>query len=167
MDGISFLADLIATGRLHGIGPGASMREVDQAVKAEFIEVVDEGHQTLRRDYGFVELYFSGRPGPEEWVMTSGVIEVHRLADDSEGMAEEWRRDMGVDFPAYCSWAELREALSRTPGAPEFERIQQDGYLEFLVRETNTSVIVVDDREECDHRPGKGDVWSVGFSLKR
>lgn len=165
MGSISFLADLITTGRFHGIDPGAPMREVDQAVKAEFIEVVDKKCRTLRRDYGFVELYFSGRPG--EWVMTGGLIEMHRLAADDQGMAEEWRRDMGVDFPECCSWAELRAELSRTPGVPEFERIGQGGYVEFLARETNTSVIVVDDREERDHWPGKGDVWSVGFSLNR
>ncbi|MGR3938093.1 hypothetical protein [Streptomyces sp. BRA346] len=164
MDGISLLADLITTGRLHGVGPGASIEEVVQVVKAEFIEVVDEAHEMLRRDYGFVEMYFSGRP--EEWVMTSGTIEVHRLAADGEGVAEEWRRDMGVDFPAYCSWAELREALSRTSAAPELDRVRQGGHLEYRAHDTNVSVFVVDDREERDHWPGKGDVWSVGFSVK-
>ncbi|MFI0818132.1 hypothetical protein ACH4TX_16660 [Streptomyces sp. NPDC021098] len=165
MDGISFLADLITTGRLHGIGPGASIEEVGQAVKAVFIEVVDEDHGMLRRDYGFVELYFSGGSG--KWVMTGGTIETHRLAADGEGMAEEWRREMGVDFPACCSWAELRDELSRTSGVPEFDRVRQGGYLEYRARETNVSVFVVDDRAERDHWPGRGDVWSVGFSLKR
>lgn len=80
-------------------------------MKAEFIEVIDEEYGTLRRDYGFVELYFSG--GPVAWVMSSGVIELHRLAADEEGMAAEWHRDTGVQFPECCSWSELREPGTR------------------------------------------------------
>ncbi|RNG18160.1 hypothetical protein [Streptomyces botrytidirepellens] len=161
MHGISFLVGLVATGRLHSIGPGASIEEVDQAVKADFIEVEDVEYGTLRRDYGFVELYFSGGTG--EWVMTSGMIELHRLAADDEGMAAEWHRDMGVEFPEYCSWSELREELSQTPDAPTFELRYQGGYLEYRAPETNVSVMVVGDQMDRDDCPGRGDIFSVSF----
>ncbi|WP_055550103.1 hypothetical protein [Streptomyces sp. NBRC 110028] len=161
MDGISFLVDFITTGRLHGIGRGASVEEVDRAVKADFIDVEDEGYGTLRRDYGFVELYFSGGPGG--WVMTSGMIELHRLAADDEGMAEEWYRDMGVEFSEYCSWNELREKLSQTPGAPILELRHQGDYLEYWANETKVSVMVVGGQQERDDCPGRGDIFSVSF----
>ncbi|WP_421107836.1 hypothetical protein [Streptomyces sp. NEAU-S77] len=161
MDGISFLVDLIVTGRLHGIGCGASIEEVDQAVKVDFIEVEDEEYETLRRDYGFVELYFSGGPG--KWVMTSGMIELHRLAADDEGMVAEWYRNMGVEFSEYHSWGELREKLSQTPDAPTLELRRQGDYLEYRALETKVSVTVVDDQGERDECPGQGDIFSVSF----
>ncbi|MGW7695946.1 hypothetical protein ACWGMA_45315 [Streptomyces asiaticus] len=161
MSGAALLASVVATGRLHGVGVGSSIEEVDEALKADFIEVIDEEYGTLRRDYGFVELYFSGGPG--EWVMTSGMIEVHRLAADEEDMAAEWRRDVGVQFPEYCSWGELREELSRTPGAPELDLRSQGGYLEYRALQTKVSVLVVDSEEERDDCPGRGDVWSLSL----
>ncbi|MGW5448598.1 hypothetical protein [Streptomyces asiaticus] len=63
MSGVALLASVIATGRLHGVGVGSSVQEVDQMVKADFMDVVEEEYGTLRRDYGFVEIYFSGGPG--------------------------------------------------------------------------------------------------------
>ncbi|MFE2185037.1 hypothetical protein [Streptomyces sp. NPDC059455] len=161
MSGVALLASVIATGRLHGVGVGSSVQEVDQMVKADFIDVVDEEYGTLRRDYGFVEIYFSGGPG--EWVMTSGMIELHRLAADEEGMAAEWRRDMGVEFPEYCSWSELREELSRTSDAPELDLRSQGGYLEYRAVQTKVSVLVVDSEEGRDGCPGHGDVWSLSL----
>ncbi|CDR09984.1 hypothetical protein [Streptomyces iranensis] len=161
MSGAALLASVIATGRLHEVGVGSSLEEVDQALKVDFIEVIDEEYGTLRRDYGFVELYFSGGQG--EWVMTSGMVELHRLAADEEGMAAEWCRDMGVQFPEYCSWSELREQLSRTPDAPEFNLRSQGGYLEYRAPETKVSVLVVEGEEERDDCPGHGDVWSLSL----
>ncbi|CAM5574446.1 hypothetical protein SANTM175S_08895 [Streptomyces antimycoticus] len=61
----------LARGRLHGVGIGSSIGEVDEALKADFIEVIDEEYGTLRRDYGFVELYFVRRPGWKWSIMTS------------------------------------------------------------------------------------------------
>ncbi|KUL46603.1 hypothetical protein ADL28_34420 [Streptomyces violaceusniger] len=161
MNGISFMASFIARGRLHGVGIESSIGEVDEALKADFIEVIDEEYGTLRRDYGFVELYFSGGPG--EWVMTSGMIELHRLAADDHGMAAEWRRDTGVEFPEYCSWSELKGELSRTPGVPELDLRPQGGYLEYRAPETKVSVLVVDSEEGRDDCPGRGDVWSLSL----
>ncbi|MEV6128088.1 hypothetical protein AB0M05_14860 [Streptomyces violaceusniger] len=161
MNGISFMASFIATGRLYGVGVGSSIGEVDQALKVDFIDVVDEEYGMLRRDYGFVELYFSGGPG--KWSMTSGMIELHRLAADDQGMAAEWRRDTDVEFPEYCSWSELREELSQTPDAPDLDLRPQGGYLEYRAPETKVSVLVVDNQEERDDCPGHGDVWSVSL----
>ncbi|CAM5574418.1 hypothetical protein SANTM175S_08894 [Streptomyces antimycoticus] len=91
------------------------------------------------------------------------MIELHRLAADDHGMAAEWRRDTGVEFPEYCSWSELKGELSRTPGVPELDLRPQGGYLEYRAPETKVSVLVVDSEEGRDDCRGRGDVWSLSL----
>ncbi|WP_406304442.1 hypothetical protein OHA61_21840 [Streptomyces sp. NBC_00885] len=159
MKAIPFLVSFITTGRLHGLGIGSSLSEVDRAIDASFMDVVDSGGLSLRRDYGFFE--FSFNPGPE-WVMANCSIELHRLASGPV-MGEKWCRSMRVDFPQYLAWDELRDALSRTPEAPAMKVTDQGGFLEYraAVADVNVSVIVSDDNEERGGSLGHGDVWSV------
>lgn len=98
MNGVEFMARVVATGRIHGLGIGARLDDADRALSVDCIDVIDEEYGTLRRDYGFVELYFSGAPG--EWTMTGGAVELHRLMGDTHGMAEEWARHTGWSSPA-------------------------------------------------------------------
>ncbi|MFD9476777.1 MULTISPECIES: hypothetical protein [Streptomyces] len=160
MTGIEFLASFLRTGRLHGIGIGSTLDEVGRAVRHRFVDVADEEGRSLRRDYGFVEFYFN--PG-DEWVMSGGSIELHRLASGPD-MAKEWARAMGVEFPRHVAWADVRDELARLPGAPELEAGDQGGFLEYRAAASDVSVIVVDDEEEergC--HAGHGDVWSVSL----
>ncbi|MER7825671.1 hypothetical protein ABTX85_24285 [Streptomyces sp. NPDC096097] len=160
MNGIAFLASFLRTGRLHGIGIGSTLGEVDRAVRHRFVDVVDEQGESLRRDHGFVE--FSFNPG-EEWVMSGGSIELHRLASGPD-MARGWARTMGVEFPRYVAWADVREELGRLPGAPELTVGDQGGFLEYRAAASGVSVIVVDDEEEeRGYHAGHGDVWSVSL----
>ncbi|GAB2584559.1 hypothetical protein GCM10027168_16650 [Streptomyces capparidis] len=159
--GAAFLAGVVATGRIHGVGIGSSLEEVARALPADYVDVAD-AEDSLRRDFGFVELYLSGGPA---WTVTGGSVELHRLAGDDSGMAEAWRRATGVAFPGYCSWAELREELSSRADAPALEPHRQGGYREFRAPRTKVTVLVVDDEDEDreDGWPGHGDVWSVSL----
>ncbi|WP_328961037.1 hypothetical protein [Streptomyces virginiae] len=158
--GIDFLASILRTGRLHGIGIGSTLGEVDRAIRHRFVDVVDEEGESLRRDYGFVEFYFNRYDG---WVMSGGSIELHRLASGQD-MAKEWARTMGVEFPRHVAWADVREELGRVPGAPELKVGDQGGFLEYRAAASNVSVIVVDDEEEeRGYHAGHGDVWSVSL----
>ncbi|MFF4230983.1 hypothetical protein [Streptomyces sp. NPDC001820] len=159
MTAIQLIASFVATGRLHGVGIGSTLSEVDQAIRSDFIDVVDESGLSLRRDYGFVEFYFN--PGPE-WVMSGGSIELHRLASGYE-RAEKWRQNMNVHYPQYLTWKELREELSRIPDLPPLTVKDQGGFLEYRAAATKVSVIVNDDHEERDDWVGHGDVWSVSL----
>ncbi len=160
MTGIEFLALFLRTGRLHGIGIGSTLDEVDRAVRHRFVDVVDEEGESLRRDYGFVE--FSFNPG-DEWVMSGASIELHRLASGPD-RAQEWARTMGVEFPRYVAWEDVRDALARVPGAPELKVGDQGGFLEYRAAASNVSVIVVDDEEEeRGYHAGHGDVWSASL----
>ncbi|WP_328777219.1 hypothetical protein OHU17_33725 [Streptomyces goshikiensis] len=160
MTGVEFLTSFITTGRLHGIGIGSTLAEVDRALPHHCVDVVGGGGVSLRRDYGFVEFYFN--PG-EEWVMSGGSIELHRLANAPE-LAARWAAGTGVEFDPYTAWAEVREALSKTPQVPEFTAGDQGGFLEYRAEKSCVSVIVVDDEEEQrDYQVGHGDVWSVSL----
>ncbi|MFJ3725192.1 hypothetical protein ACIPYQ_21840 [Streptomyces sp. NPDC090045] len=160
MNGIAFLASFLRTGRLHGLGIGSTLDEAGRAVRHRFVDVVDEGGESLRRDHGFVE--FSFNPG-DEWVMSGASIELHRLASGHD-MAREWARIMEVDFPRHVAWEAVREELERVPGAPELTVSAQGGFLEYRAEASHVSVLVVDDEEEergC--HTGHGDVWSVSL----
>jgi hypothetical protein len=162
VNGVSFLAGLAATRRFHGVGAGSTLAEVTAAVPGvDFIDVADKRYGTLRRDYGFVELFFTR---DRRWTMVGGTLQLHRLAADEHRMADTWREHTGVDFPEYTSWRELREELDRTPGAPEFEVHDQGGHREYRAPGHTAAVVVVNDpEEERGHWPGHGDVWSVSF----
>ncbi|MFF0067232.1 hypothetical protein ACFYRC_38215 [Streptomyces sp. NPDC005279] len=161
MHAIPFLVSFITSGRLHGLGIGSTLSEVDQAIHSDFVDVVDEEGLSLRRDYGFLEFAFN--PG-SEWVMANCSIGLHRLAS-GRSMAKRWRKSMRVDFPRYLAWDELRDELSRTPGAPCLRVTDQGGFLEYsaAAANVNVSVIVSDDHETRGRSLGHGDVWSVSM----
>ncbi len=65
---------------------------------------------------------------------------------------------------SYVAWEDVRNALARVPGAPEFEVTDQGGFLEYRAAASSVSVLVVDDEEEervC--HAGHGDIWSVSL----
>ncbi|MEV7559241.1 hypothetical protein [Streptomyces sp. NPDC089795] len=104
----------------------------------------------------------SFNPG-DDWVMSGGSVELHRLASRPD-MAEEWARTTGVEFPRYVAWEDVREELGRIPGAPELTVGDQGGFLEHRAAASQVSVIVVDDEEEeRGYHVGHGDVWSVSL----
>ncbi|WP_405832693.1 MULTISPECIES: hypothetical protein [unclassified Streptomyces] len=160
MTGIEFLASLLRTGRLHGIGIGSTFGEVDRAIHHRFADVIGEGGQSVHRDYGFVEFCFS--PGGE-WAVSGWSLELHRLASGHEA-AKEWARTTGVEFPRHIAWKDVRDELARVPGAPELTVTDQGGFLAYRAAASGVSVIVVDDEEEeRGYHAGHGDVWSVSL----
>ncbi|MFJ7260458.1 hypothetical protein ACIQV2_09860 [Streptomyces globosus] len=164
MTGTAFLASLIATGRLHGIGIGSTLAEVDRALPHRRVDVVGEDGASLRRDYGFVEVYFN--PG-DEWVASGGSFELHRLAD-APGQAARWAAGTGVAFTRYTAWADVRAALSRIPQTPALTLTDQGGFREYRAEASGVSVLVVDDaEEERGAHAGHGDVWSVSLWRRR
>ncbi len=158
MTSVEFLASFITTGELQGLRIGSTLDEVDRAFRHPFVDVVGDEGEWLRRDYGLVEFAFN--PGPE-WVMATASVQLHRLASD-DGLARAWAQSMGVEFPLYTSWEEVRDALSRTGGVPELKVTDQGGFLQYRAASSNVSILVVDgEDEERGYRVGNGDVWSL------
>ncbi|MFF2331283.1 MULTISPECIES: hypothetical protein [unclassified Streptomyces] len=153
------IASFIASGRLYGVGIGSTLVDLQQKINCDFVDVVDEDGDSMRRDYGFIEFYLnSGR----EWSVSGGAIELHRLATRSD-MANRWRTAMFDGFPRYLAWDELRNELSELPNPPVLRVIDQGDFLEYRASATKVSVLVNNDHEERDEWLGHGDVWSVSL----
>ncbi|MET9468613.1 hypothetical protein ABZY44_28250 [Streptomyces sp. NPDC006544] len=135
------------------------MAEADLALPVGFIEEDGPGGM-LRRDYGLVELYFSGEP---DRILTGGSLELHRLPGDP-ALAAEWSSATGVDFAPYTAWSEVKGALAAAGLAEAaLECTTQGDYLEYRNPDTKVSVLVVDGEDERDDWPGHGDLWSVSL----
>ncbi|WP_327295960.1 hypothetical protein [Streptomyces sp. NBC_01197] len=123
------------------------------------MEETDEDGVSLRRDYGALEVTFSGEP---DGVVTGIVVEVHRLSGDSDTRADACQ-ELKVDFPEYTRWTELAQELEETAGIPMLKISSQREFLEYRAAGTKVSVHVVNNDEERDDWPGHGDVWSVSL----
>lgn len=160
MRGADFLADVVATGRINGIGTRASLAEVEAAFPLDHVDNLDRDRASLWRDYGLVEFVFDGGP---KWLVVNVLLQVHRLAT-VPAVGDEWRSAFGVDFGPFVAWDDVREALSRHPDPPELiAGPEQSGYTEHRTRDARRSVLVLDSHEEWEGRPGHEDVHSVGF----
>ncbi|WP_353944296.1 hypothetical protein ABII15_23680 [Streptomyces sp. HUAS MG91] len=159
MNGMKSVAEFVATGKFHGLGLGSPLSAVTEKIRVDFIEEADEENLSLRRDYGFIEFHFSQEP---EWVVTSGMLELHRIAGNSTLMAE-WEETMQEVFPRYFSWGEFSQQYHRIPDAPPLIRTAQGGFVEYRSAATRVSVLVVDGEDGRDDWPGGCDVWSVSL----
>nr|WSX49380.1 hypothetical protein OG409_10700 [Streptomyces sp. NBC_00974] len=159
MTGPEFIAAFLAAGSLRGLRTGSAVAQADLALPVDFIEEDGPGGM-LRRDYGLIELYFSGEP---DRVLTGGSLELHRLPGDPV-LAAEWSSATGVDFAPYTAWSEVEGALAAAGLAVgALECTTQGDYLEYRNPDTKVSVLVVDGEDERDDWPGHGDLWSVSL----
>ncbi|MFD5747035.1 hypothetical protein [Streptomyces sp. NPDC127033] len=156
---VSLVAAFVGTGRLYGVGIGSTLSELEQAIRFDFVDVVDESGDSMRREYGFIEFYLNF---DQEWVVSGGAIELHRVASRYE-MAQRWGEVMHDCFPKFLSWGDLKSAMCERSEHPFLNLIDQGDFLEYRSPETKVSVLVNNDREERDGWLGHGDVWSVSL----
>ncbi|MEU9624159.1 hypothetical protein [Streptomyces sp. NPDC048155] len=159
MSATELIASFIASGRLYGVGIGSTLMELQQAINCDFVDVVDEGGDSMRRDYGFIEFYLNSG---QSWSVSGGAIELHRLATRSD-MVDRWRTAMRDEFPQYITWDELFGEFSKLPNPPALQHIDQGDFQEYRASATKVSVLVNNDHEERDEWLGHGDVWSVSL----
>ncbi|MFF3262581.1 hypothetical protein ACFYWO_25860 [Streptomyces sp. NPDC002932] len=159
MSATELIALFVATGRLHGVGIGSTLGDVQREIDSAFVDVVDAGGDSMRRDYGFIEFYFNSG---QEWTVSGGAIELHRLAVRAD-LALRWRDAMRDEFPCYLAWEELLAEFSKRPDRPALEVIDQGDFLEYRASESKVSVLVNNDNEKRDEWLGHGDVWSVSL----
>ncbi|MEV8405233.1 hypothetical protein AB0R12_05315 [Streptomyces niveus] len=159
MSATELIASFITSGRLYGVGIGSNLMELQQAINFDFVDVVDEDGDSMRRDYGFIEFYLNSG---QSWSVSGGSIELHRLATRND-MADRWRAAMRDDFPQYLAWDELYGVLSKLPTPPALQYIDQGDFQEYRSSATKVSVLVNNDHEVRDEWLGHGDVWSVSL----
>ncbi|MER6606473.1 hypothetical protein ABT282_11340 [Streptomyces sp. NPDC000927] len=159
MSAVELIASFVATGRLYGVGVGSTLEELQQRIKFDFVDVLDEDGDSMRRDYGFIEFYLNSG---QNWTVSGGSIEMHRLVVHEE-LIEQWCAVMGEEFPKFLGWDELRTEISRLPDAPTFRLIDQGDFLEYRAPMAKVSVLVNNDHEERGDWLGHGDVWSISL----
>ncbi|MFF2190950.1 hypothetical protein [Streptomyces sp. NPDC058155] len=159
MSAAELIASFITSGRLYGVGIGSTLMELQKAINFDFVDVVDEDGDSMRRDYGFIEFYLNSG---QSWSVSGGAIELHRLATRGD-MADRWRAAMRDDFPQYLTWDELHGELSKLPNSPALQYIDQGDFQEYRASATKVSVLVNNDHEARDEWLGHGDVWSVSL----
>ncbi|MFG2672150.1 hypothetical protein [Streptomyces sp. NPDC048445] len=81
----------------------STLVDVERGIDSVFVDVVDAGGDSMRREYGFIEFYFNSG---QDWTISGGAIELHRLAVLHD-LALRWRNAMHDEFPRYLAWEEL------------------------------------------------------------
>ncbi|MCC9307110.1 hypothetical protein LN042_08325 [Kitasatospora sp. RB6PN24] len=158
MDAASFLAEVIATGTIVGVRLGSSLHDVDQVLNISFAEEVDEtGIGYLRRDYGLIELSFSGGPN---WACDGILVEVHRLAQQQD-LIDEWRDVYNVKLARYASWENVRKILAVRYHLTDMEIVEQGGDVSFRSSSPRFAVVVMPPGCRRGEWPGGGDIVSI------
>ncbi|MFD0297671.1 hypothetical protein ACFWJS_41690 [Streptomyces sp. NPDC127061] len=159
MSATKLIASFIATGRLYGVSIGSTLADLQQKINFDFVDVVDDGGDSMRRDYGFIEFYLNS---DLSWSVSGGAIELHKLVARDD-MVNRWRAAMRDEFPKYLAWDELSDELSKLSNPPVLRIIDQGDFLEYRAAATKVSILVNNDYEERDECLGHGDVWSVSL----
>lgn len=165
MDGLEFIARIVATGTVNGVGIGAELGEVGRAIgDVLFVDNTPGRRKTvLLRDYGLVEFTFN-RTGEGTdtgaWVCCNFSVQVHRLESGDE-LRAAWREVHGVDLPAQVTWGELRAVVAREYQVPDPVERAQAGARYFRYPASRTTVLVLDDSPESDAGLENRSVFSI------
>jgi ribosomal protein S18 acetylase RimI-like enzyme len=162
MTGEDFIAEVISTRSVCGIGVGSRLAEAADDIRLPYGDDVSgrRDNRTLRRDYGLFEVTCEADP---EWVCRWVTLQVHRLST-MPGLRQTVSECLGVDFDRYTEWSKIEKMVEDWRKQP----ISYSGYQVFHSESTGVTVYVVDDQESvrADY-PGHGDVWSIAIAPTR
>jgi hypothetical protein len=79
-----FYVDVVASGRILGVGPGSVPRDVESALGSDYLD--DEQDWYVRRDYGLIEFTFLRDRSLECGFV---IVELHRLLASGLGMVPQ------------------------------------------------------------------------------
>ena len=165
MDGLEFVAQIVATGTVNGTGIGAGLDEISRAIgEVPYVDNTPGRRKTvLLRDYGLVEFTFnrtSDGSGADAWVCCNFSVQAHRL-ESGEALRATWREVHGVELPARVTWGELRAQVACEYQLPDpVERAQAGArYFRYLV--SNATILVLDDSSDLDADPESRSVFSI------
>jgi len=170
MEGSEFIARVLASGRVGGIGIGARLAQVEEQFGSDNVSTVHgkkRNSQLLRVDYGLLEFTFKRVEGDGEWTCVWFSMQLHRLSNVppvSDAVAVK----LGTDFGTAVSWGDVLAAIdSHRLGVVLSIPIRNSDMNEVRVVETGCVALVVADKQ--DGRPtglDMGDLWSVVVSAR-
>jgi hypothetical protein len=153
MNGLDFVARIVVTGRINGVGIGADLEAVGHAVGVRYVDNTSGRRKTtLVRDYGLVEFAFN-RAG-DSWVCCNFSVQLHRLARGAD-LRTEWREAHGVELPDRVTWNDLRARLAEEYHLPEPTERVEAGARYFRYPGSQATALLLDDAESGQ------DVYSI------
>ncbi|MFD0279258.1 hypothetical protein ACFVHB_35925 [Kitasatospora sp. NPDC127111] len=166
MPDLDFYAHVATRCDVLGVGIGSGPAEWEGTVGSDYLDDGDEG--LLRRDYGLLELSFSGAEGA---VSCFGIsVQVHRLIHDA-CVPPPLERTYG-EFARRVRFEELRSVILSLGCTVEPDDLSGDVH-RYLVPESGARVFVIADPDPYgggDHDVDDpeihqaGDVWALSVS---
>lgn len=144
MTAARFVADILGSGEVFGLSPGATRSEVEARIGVDAVAQVHgkkRATQRLRLDYGLMEFTFAREQG-ELWVCEWITVRIDRLSDDSPAL-DEARRIWGIESGPTVAWREVTAVLaSEYPEIVVLGPVAGAGANEFRIPETGCQVTV-------------------------
>ncbi|MFE1960536.1 hypothetical protein [Streptomyces sp. NPDC059479] len=156
MRATSFLASVIMTGTVAGLGLGASREQIREALGDQCL--ADQRKKSLRLDYGILEFnLFAGR-------CETIAVQVHRLANGIEGLIPPVLSAYFQGISRGISFGALRDEIEKD-GTCLLEELQgQPGYRCYRVVKSHVNLYVVDEAAPEGDPFAPGDLWSIMIS---
>jgi hypothetical protein len=156
MRAIRFLASVVVTGTVAGLGLGVSSEQIRDALGDQCI--ADRRKKSLRLDYGILE--FNLFAGCCETI----AVQVHRLISGIEGLIPPALDAYFQGFSGGIQFEALRNEIEQD-GTSLLEDIQgQSGYRCYRVAKTHVNLYVVDEVALEGEPFSPGDLWSIMIS---
>ncbi|MEW2625951.1 hypothetical protein [Streptomyces sp. NPDC048106] len=167
MSDLDFYAHAVTRGDVLGAGIGSAPGVWEARAGTDYLDVPGRG--LLRRDYGLVEVSFSG--AGEEGLTCDGIgVQVHRLIHGPCAPAPLVRAY--GEFRPRVRFAELRSAIAALGCAAEPEDVSKDVH-RYRVSGSGARIFVIEDPDpygDGSHDTGDpsvhqtGDVWALSVS---
>jgi hypothetical protein len=142
MKGLDYLARIVATGTINGVGIGTGLDPLAIAFTTGYVDnTAGRRKATLWRDYGLVAFSFN-RVG-KSWVCCNFSVQLHRFAAAAE-LRAEWREAYGVQLPDRVTWSGLHASLATTYHLPEPAERVEAGARYFRYPDSQATVLLLD-----------------------
>lgn len=157
---VDLLIDAIAGRRILGLELGGTLEQAELVLGADYVDDVHKRRQFLRRDYGLIELTFTGSPN---WLCSSMALQVHRLASDDIGDIPLAIQVAYGDFPTSVRLDEFESRLADA-GMQLAERGRDSDFARYGVDQRQAEVIVSLGGSQGAHPsvPG-GFIWAISI----
>ncbi|MFE4920371.1 hypothetical protein [Streptomyces sp. NPDC056661] len=116
---LAFYMDVVTTGTVLGVGPGASPDRVTRALGSGFGENIF-GNRSMCRDYGLAEFFWDRDSVHHPWSGHHFTLQVHRLASRDRTLVNETLRARYGRFTPRLRFEKLQRLLERR-GVPLLE----------------------------------------------
>jgi hypothetical protein len=164
LNALDFFVNFARTGNICGLGLDTTPQQWADALGDRCISAVNKKQKQMRRDYGLVELTFSG--SEESWRFFSVSVQAHRLWWSPDSVPDRLRSEYGP-FPKIINFEDVRSELRKFGLEPcLIDDMQISDHARYYISVTKILIYALspDIATEPDHmRPGA--LWSMYLTV--